>query len=48
MHLYATDLYSKTHGHGNFVQKFRGYEPMPGEAAQQVINDHKEAKQAAS
>ncbi len=46
LHLYATDLFSKTHGHGNFVQRFKGYEPMPGEAAQRVISDSKEAKQA--
>ncbi|MEO5590108.1 MAG: elongation factor G, partial [Gemmatimonadaceae bacterium] len=38
MHLYATDLFSRTHGHGTFVQRFKGYEQMPGEAAQRVIS----------
>jgi hypothetical protein len=28
------------------VQRFKGYEPMPGEAAQRVINDSKDSKQA--
>jgi elongation factor G len=44
LHLYATDLYSKTHGHGSFVQRFKGYEQMPGEAAQRVINESKGSK----
>ena len=46
LHLYATDLYSKTHGHGSFVQRFKGYEQMPGEAAQRVINESKGSKMA--
>jgi elongation factor G len=46
LHLYATDLYSKTHGHGNFAQRFKGYEPMPGVAAQRVINETKGSKEA--
>ena len=46
LHLYATDLYSKTHGHGTFVQRFKGYEQMPGEAAQRVINESKGSKMA--
>ncbi len=37
LHLYATDLYSITHGRATFVRRFRGYEQMPGEAAQRVI-----------
>ena len=44
LHLYATDLYSKTHGHGTFVRRFKGYEQMPGEAAQKVINESKGSK----
>jgi elongation factor G len=44
LHLYATDLYSKTHGHGTFVQHFKGYEQMPGDAAQRVINESKGSK----
>ncbi len=46
LHLYATDLYSKTHGHGTFVQRFKGYEQMPAEAAQKVINESKGSKMA--
>jgi elongation factor G len=46
LHLYATDLFSKTHGHGNFVLRFKGYEPMPSEAAQRVINESKDSKMA--
>jgi elongation factor G len=46
LHLYATDLFSKTHGHGNFVQRFKGYEPMPSEATQRVINESKDSKMA--
>jgi len=41
MHLYATDLFSKTHGHGTFVQRFKGYEQMPPEATQRVINENR-------
>jgi elongation factor G len=37
LHLYATDLQSLTHGHATFVRRFHGYEPMPAEAANQVI-----------
>ncbi|MBA3342611.1 MAG: elongation factor G [Gemmatimonadaceae bacterium] len=39
LHLYATDLFSKTHGHGTFVQRFKGYEQMPPEATQRVVNE---------
>ena len=37
LHLYATDLSSMTHGRAGFTRKFRGYEEMPGEAAQKII-----------
>jgi elongation factor G len=40
LHLYATQLYSLTHGRGTFVKKFHGYEQMPHEAAQKVIEAH--------
>jgi elongation factor G len=46
MHLYATDLFSKTHGHGSFVQRFRGYEQMPPEASQRVIHENRGMKEA--
>ncbi len=41
LHLYATDLFSKTHGHGSFVQRFKGYEQMPPEASQRIVSDNR-------
>ena len=37
LHLYATDLSSKTHGRGTFVRRFHGYDQMPSDAAHAVI-----------
>jgi elongation factor G len=37
LHLYATDLNSTTHGRATFTRRFKGYEQMPDEAAQRVI-----------
>jgi elongation factor G len=37
MHLYASDLNSKTQGRANFTRKFRGYEEVPQEVAEKVI-----------
>jgi len=45
MHLYATDLHSMTHGRGTFSRKFHGYEQMPGEAAQKVIEESAKTKE---
>ncbi|HEX5438382.1 MAG TPA: elongation factor G [Gemmatimonadaceae bacterium] len=39
LHLYATDLSSLTHGRASFTRRFRGYEEVPGDAAQKVINE---------
>ena len=39
LHLYASALQSMTHGRASFRRRFRGYEEMPGEAAQRVIDD---------
>jgi elongation factor G len=39
LHLYATDLSSLTHGHATFSRKFHGYEQMPAEASQRVVNE---------
>lgn len=44
LHLYATDLSSLTHGHATFSHKFHGYEQMPAEAAQRVVNESAKAK----
>jgi elongation factor G len=37
MHLYATDLNSRTQGRASFSRKFRGYEEVPPEVASKVI-----------
>jgi len=37
LHLYATDLNSMTHGRGTFSRRFHGYEQVPPEVAQKVI-----------
>lgn len=39
LHLYATTLHSLTHGRGSLVRRFHGYEQMPHEAAQKVIDE---------
>ncbi len=39
LHLYATDLNSMTHGRGTFTRRFHGYEQMPPDAANKVIED---------
>ncbi len=40
LHLYATQLFSITHGHGTFTRRFNGYEQVPVDAAQKVIVEH--------
>jgi elongation factor G len=37
LHLFATDLQSKTHGRATFTRRFHGYEQVPGEASQKLI-----------
>ncbi|HVT40468.1 MAG TPA: elongation factor G [Gemmatimonadaceae bacterium] len=37
LHLYATKLSSLTHGRGTYAHRFHGYEHMPHEQAQKVI-----------
>jgi elongation factor G len=37
LHLYATKLSSLTHGRGTYAHRFHGYEHMPHEQAQRVI-----------
>jgi elongation factor G len=39
LHLYASSLQSMTHGRATFRRQFRGYEEMPHEAAQRVVDD---------
>ena len=40
LHLYATQLFSITHGHGTFTRRFNGYEQAPSEAASKIIAEH--------
>ncbi|GAC1649990.1 MAG: elongation factor G [Gemmatimonadaceae bacterium] len=37
LHLCATRLFSLTHGRANFTRRFHGYEEVPAEAAQRVV-----------
>ena len=45
LHLYATDLHSLTHGRATFTRRFRGYEQVPAEAAQRVIEENAKARE---
>jgi elongation factor G len=47
LHVYASTLYSLTHGRGRFVRRFAGYETMPPEAARAVIDEAAREQQAA-
>jgi elongation factor G len=40
LHLYATQLFSLTHGFGTLTRRFSGYEQVPHEAALRIINEH--------
>jgi elongation factor G len=40
LHLYATQLFSLTHGYGTLTRRFSGYEPVPHEAAHKIIAEH--------
>jgi elongation factor G len=39
LHLYASALQSMTHGRAQIRRQFRGYEEMPNEAAQRVVDE---------
>jgi elongation factor G len=39
LHLYASALQSMTHGRAVFRRQFRGYEEMPSDAAQRVVQE---------
>ncbi|MCO4100642.1 MAG: elongation factor G [Gemmatimonas sp.] len=47
LHLYATQLFSLTHGYGMLTRRFSGYEQMPHESAQRVIAEHVRELEAA-
>lgn len=40
LHLYATQLFSMTHGYGTFSRRFNGYEQVPSEATHKIIAEH--------
>ncbi len=44
LHLYASALQSMTHGRASFRRHFRGYEEMPSEAAQRVVEEASKAQ----
>jgi elongation factor G len=44
LHLYASALQSMTHGRASFRRRFRGYEEMPSEAAQRVVEEATKAQ----
>jgi len=46
LHLYATQLFSITHGHATFTRRFNGYEQVPGEAAGKIIAEHAKEMEA--
>ena len=48
LHLYASALQSMTHGRASFRRHFRGYEEMPSEAAQRVVDEAAKAQVEAS
>jgi elongation factor G len=46
LHLYASALQSMTHGRARLRRTFKGYEEMPGEAAQRVITETQHDQEA--
>lgn len=48
LHLYATQLFSLSHGHGTLTRRFSGYEQVPPEAAQKVVAEHAREMQEAT
>jgi elongation factor G len=47
LHLYASALQSMTHGRARLRRQFKGYEEMPGEAAQRVIAETQQEQETA-
>lgn len=47
LHLYATTLFSLTHGFGQFSRRFHGYDALPGEAANRVIAEREREREDA-
>jgi elongation factor G len=47
LHLYATQLFSLSHGDAQVARRFNGYEQVPHDAAQKVITQHARDLEAA-
>lgn len=47
LHLYATHLFSLTHGYGSLSRRFGGYDHVPHEAAQKVIAEQADEREEA-
>ena len=47
LHVYATQLFSLSHGHGQFVRRFNGYERVPQEAAQKIVAEAAKEREGA-
>jgi elongation factor G len=45
LHLYGSALQSMTQGRAVYTRRFRGYDEMPGEAAQRVITEAAKLKE---
>jgi elongation factor G len=41
---YATNLKSMTSGQGSFTMELRGYEPVPPNVQQQIVEKYKKAR----
>ncbi|GJG87782.1 elongation factor G [Gemmatimonadetes bacterium T265] len=47
LHLFATQLFSLTHGRGGFVRRAGGYERVPGEVEQKVVAEYAKRREEA-
>lgn len=45
LHLFATQLFSLTHGKGGFARRAGGYEQVPGEVEQRVVTEYAKQRQ---
>ena len=48
LHLYATQLHSLTHGRGSLRRRFRGYEQVPPDTMQRVIDESAKEREMAT
>jgi elongation factor G len=45
LHLYGSALQSMTQGRAVYTRRFRGYDEMPGDAAQRVVTEYAKSKE---